>query len=136
MDALICNWKTFYFFNIEFPFSSKTMNFSNETRFITRYKILIFEFSDQCIQLHIFAFIELLLFFVCVVFNSVLLKIFIHNKKLRTKFTKLIIVLTVNNLVGSFFVFPFAVLSKFYCKWAFGQFGCVFVGTNTFLSYF
>ena len=104
------------------------MNYPNDTNLLPKYKIVFFEISEECINLHIFGSIELVLFIVCVVFNSILLKIFIQNKKLRTKFTKLIIVLTLNNLLGSIFIFPFTVASKFYCKWSFGQYGCVFVG--------
>ena len=104
------------------------MDYSNDTILLIKYSIVQFGISNECVNLHIFGTLELLLFIMCIVFNSVLLKIFFINKKLRTKFTKLIVVLTLNNLLGSIFIFPFTIISKFYCKWIFGQFGCVFVG--------
>lgn len=67
------------------------------------------ESPTECYKLRILATFCTLLFVASAVFNSLLLKVFIQNKNLRTSFNILIIALTAINLIGTFTELPFVV---------------------------
>lgn len=70
----------------------------------------------ECYKLRIVGVVEMILFFLCLVFNSMLLKMFIRNKKFHTPLNVLIIILTCFNFFGSLLEFPFIILSNLYCR--------------------
>ena len=64
------------------------------------------------IILNIIGFYLIILFLLCILVNTKLLIIFVRFKQLHTSLNKLIIVLTLFNLLGSI-QFPFLILSNF-----------------------
>ncbi|RNA30626.1 melanopsin [Brachionus plicatilis] len=85
----------------------------------------------KCANLRIIGALSTLLFALCLVFNSILLWVFLKYKNLRSPINVFITALTISNLVGSILEFPFIIAILF--LWVFRYIGCVFSG---FVMYF
>ena len=70
----------------------------------------------ECYKLKLMGFYCLVLFILCLFFNSVLLRVFYVNKSLRTSFNILFVALIVLNLAGTLFQLPFVIVSNLNCK--------------------
>ncbi|RNA43725.1 vertebrate ancient opsin-like [Brachionus plicatilis] len=87
----------------------------------------------NCVNLRIIGTFTTLLFASCLLFNSILLWVFLKYKNMRSPTNIFITALTILNLVGSIIEFPFIIASKFACRWIFHHTGCVF---SAFIMYF
>ncbi len=83
---------------------NKKIDFYNETSPVECYKLKI---------ISVYCFLVLIL---SLVLNSLLLKVFYQNKKLRTSINTSIIALTFTNLVGSILEMMFVIPSNWYCR--------------------
>ena len=70
----------------------------------------------ECYKLYIIAIYCLILLILSVVFNTLLLIIFIRHRKLRTPLNMYILTNTVLNLVGSLLEFVFVIPSNLACR--------------------
>ena len=93
--------------------------------------------------LNIIGIYFVIIFLLCIFFNSTLLLIFIRHSELRIRLNIIIITITIFNLLGST-VFPVLINSTFNHKWSSTKNGCVLTGfvifftacTNVFLMAF
>ena len=70
----------------------------------------------DCTNLQIIGTFTTLLFGLCLLFNSMLLWVFLKYKNLHSPINVFIVALTTTNLIGSVLEFPFIIASKFACK--------------------
>ena len=83
---------------------NKKIDFYNQTSPVECYKLKII--SVYCVIVLILS----------LTLNSLLLKVFYQNKKLRTSINTTIIALTFTNLVGSILEMMFVIPSNWYCR--------------------
>ena len=109
----------------------------------------------ECYKLQIIGVYCILIFFLSLLFNSILLRIFYQNKNLRNSFNTVTIFLTFLNFFGSILQFIFVIPSNFNCRyiaftfwllsiikskwlitksWQFGKIGCYFSGFVMYLT--
>lgn len=103
--------------------------FANDTLVLDEFPIS----PINCVVLNGIGFYMCFLLSGVVLVNALLLLTFLNNKDLRQPINTFIIVITVLNLIGSVFEFPFVIGSTFSCRWIFGHSGCVL---SAFLMYF
>ncbi len=86
------------------------MDFSNQTDRFNK------ESPIPCYKLKIISGYCVIVFILCLVFNSLLLRVFLLYKYLRTSINHIIIVLTLVNLLGSIIEMSFVILSNYNCR--------------------
>jgi hypothetical protein len=96
-------------------------NNNNKNNSIDEYSL---ESPTECYKLQILGIICIILFISSLIFNSLLLNLFIKNKHLRTPNYASVIALTILNLIGTLTQLPFIIISNLSCKWIFNKWGC------------
>lgn len=87
----------------------------------------------ECYKLKIIALYCLILLILSLIFNSLLILVFMRYRKLLTTLNMFILTLTILNLIASIIEFSFVIPSNYSCKWIFDQWSCNFCG---FVMYF
>ena len=107
--------------------SLQQMSFLNET------DPFDYESPVECYKLKIIGLYCIVTMVAGIIFNSLLLWILLYFKEFRTSINSFMIALSVINLIGCFFEFPFVIISNLSCKWTFKKIGCILSG---FVMYF
>jgi hypothetical protein len=80
----------------------------------------------NCITLIKIGYYCIVLFVLSILSNTVVIVIFIRNKKFMNHVNLLIIFLSILNLIGTIIELPMVTISAFNCHFVFGRFGCIF----------
>lgn len=72
--------------------------------------------NKNCSSLKIISYYCIILFFLSMVFNVILLRLFYFHKELRKSFNLIIIALLLLNVLGTLFELPVIILTNYYCE--------------------